>query len=73
MTAPDLDLPPYDVQRVLSASFPDRVRLSCLTWASRVIPNPFIVLVMYWVKYLLFFVGGWAFFVSLSADYAGFG
>ena len=73
MTTPEPDLPPYDVQRILAAPFPERVRLVCRTWAARVDPNPFIVLVMYWTKYLFLFVGGWAFFVSLSADYPGFG
>lgn len=72
MTSPDTDLPPYDPARVVSAPFPERVRLVCRTWASQVFPNPTIVLVMYWLKYLLLFVGGWAYFVSFSADYPGF-
>lgn len=38
----------------------------------QVAPNPFIVLVMYWAKYLFLFAGGWAFFVSFSKDYPGF-
>ena len=67
------DLPPYDPARILAAPFPERVRLVCRTWASQVNPNPPIVLVMYWTKYLLLFVGGWAFFVSFSAGYPGFG
>ena len=71
-TAPDLDLPPYDNQRILEATFSEQVRLACVTWASRINPNPFIVLVMYWAKYILLFVGGWAFFVSFSEGYAGF-
>ncbi len=50
MTAADADLPPYDAQRILTAPFPERVRLACLTWASQVNPNPFIVVVMYWAK-----------------------
>jgi len=66
------DLPPYDPQRVLAAPFPERVRLVCRTWASQVHPNPLIVVAMYWAKYLLLFVGGWAFFVSFSAGYPGF-
>jgi hypothetical protein len=69
----DADLPPYDPQRVLAAPFPERVRLVCRSWASQVNPNPVIVMAMYWVKYLLLFVGGWAFFVSFSAGYPGFG
>ncbi|HEV7733692.1 MAG TPA: DUF3556 domain-containing protein [Candidatus Binatia bacterium] len=68
----DLDLPPYDPARVLAAPFPERVRLLCRTWASQVYPTPGIVLVMYWTKYLLLFIGGWAFFVSFSAGYPGF-
>jgi hypothetical protein len=66
------DLPPYDPQRLLSAPFPERVRLVCRTWASQVNPNPIAVLAMYWAKYLLLFVGGWAFFVSFSAGFPGF-
>ena len=73
MTNSDADLPPYDAERILGAPFPERVRLVCTTWASRVNPNPFIVLVMYWVKYLLLFIGVWAYFVSFAADYPGFG
>jgi len=72
VTTSDSDLPPYDPQRLLSAPFPERVRLVCRTWASQVNPNPLVVLVMYWAKYLLLFVGGWALFVSFSAGYPGF-
>ena len=70
MTA-SADLPPYDPQRLLTAPFPERVRLVCRTWASQVHPNPFIVTVMYWVKYFVLYIGGWAFFVSFDADYPG--
>ena len=52
------DLPPYDRERLLGAVFPERVRLACRTWASQVQPTPFAVIVFYWVKYGLFFVGG---------------
>ena len=72
MATLDTDLPPYEPERILSAPFPERVRLVCRTWASQVYPNPFILLVMYWTKYLFVFTGGWAFFVSLSSDYPGF-
>ena len=72
MSNSDTDLPPYEPERILSAPFPERVRLVCRTWASQVFPNPFIFLVMYWTKYLLLFIGGWAFFVSFSSDYPGF-
>jgi len=69
----EADLPPYDLPRLLGAPFPERVRLVCRSWAAQVNPNPPIVLVMYWLKYLLLFAGGWAFFVSFSAGYPGFG
>ena len=61
----------YEPARILSAPFPERVRLICRTWASQVLPNPPIVLAMYWAKYLLLFIGGWAFFVSFSEGYPG--
>ena len=72
MTTPDTDLPPYEPARMITAPFPERVRLVCRTWASQVFPNPPIVLVIYWLKYVLLFAGGWAFFVSFSAGYPGF-
>jgi hypothetical protein len=71
-TSTGTDLPPYEPARLLGAPFPERVRLVCRTWASQVNPNPPIVLIMYWTKYLLLYVGGWAFFVSFSAGYPGF-
>jgi hypothetical protein len=70
-TSADLDLPPYDPQRILTAPFPERVRLVCRTWASQVHPTPIIVMAMYWAKYLLLFVGGWACFVAFSAGHPG--
>src|SRR5262245_40560656 len=66
------DLPPYAPARLLGAPFPERVRLVCRTWASQVNPTPRLVMGMYWAKYLLLYVGGWAFFVSFSAGYPGF-
>ncbi len=68
----DGDLPPYDPQRLLSAPFPERVRLVCRSWAAQVAPTPAIVMAMYWAKYLVLFLGGWAFFVSFSAGHPGF-
>jgi hypothetical protein len=69
----DADLPPYAPARLLSAPFPERVRLVCRTWASQVTPTPKSVMALYWAKYLFLYVGGWAFFVSFSAGYPGFG
>jgi len=44
----------------------------CRSWAAQVYATPRIVMAMYWVKYLLLFAGGWAFFVSFGRDYPGF-
>jgi hypothetical protein len=73
VTTVDADPPPYAPARLLGAPFPERVRLVCRTWASQVNPTPLVVLVAYWVKYLVLFAGGWALFVSLSADRSLFG
>ena len=72
MTDTASDLPPYDPQRILSAPFPERVRLVCRTWASQVHPNPPVVMALYWAKYIFVYIAGWAFFVSFDAGYAGF-
>lgn len=72
MKTPDPDLPPYEPARMIAAPFPERVRMICRTWAAQVMPNPPIVLAIYWLKYLFLFIGGWAFFVSFSAGYPGF-
>jgi hypothetical protein len=66
------DLPPYDPARLLAAPFPERVRLVCRSWASQIAPTPKSVMAMYWTKYLVLYIGGWAFFVSFSAGYPGF-
>jgi hypothetical protein len=66
------DLPPYEPARLLGADFPERVRLVCRSWASQVSPTPTVVMAMYWAKYLLVYVGVWAFFVSFDAGYPGF-
>lgn len=71
--ATDPDLPPYEPARLLAAPFPERVRLICRTWAAQVFPTPRIVMAMYWAKYLLLYIGGWAFFVSWSAGWPGLG
>ena len=66
------DLPPYDLAFMKAQPYPDRIRLVCRMWASQVAATPFVVLVMYWTKYLLLFAGGWAFFCSFSDGYPGF-
>jgi len=51
--------------------FPQRLRLIARMWASQTNPTPFSVIVMYWLKYFLLFIGGWAFWNSFSAHYTG--
>ena len=70
-TPSDADLPPYDPQRLLATPFPERVRLLCRSWAAQVAPTPMIVMAIYWLKYLVLYIGGWAFFVSFSAGHPG--
>ena len=64
------DLPPYPVAEVLAQPFPERMRLVARSWAAQTQPNSRAILALYWLKYLLVFVGGWAFFCSLSEDAA---
>lgn len=66
------DLPPYPMERVLSAPFPERARLVCRSWAAQVAPNQPIVMALYWLKYLFVYLGGWAAFCALNAGYPGF-
>jgi hypothetical protein len=72
MPIADSDLPPYPVSEVLAKPFPERMRLVCRMWALQISATPFSVVVLYWVKYLLIFFGGWAFFCSFSESYPGF-
>ena len=71
MTTGHADLPPYDPQRIVSAPFPERVRLACVTWANAS-PNLPIVMALYWAKYFFPLIGGWAFWCSFNAGYPGF-
>ncbi len=72
MTTSETDLPPYDPERVLNADFPEKIRLVCRTWAAQIAPNSVAIMAMYWAKYILLFMGGWAFWVSFGKDYPGF-
>ena len=65
------DLPPYDPERVVSAPFPERVRLVCRTWANSS-PNRPSVMALYWGKYFFVLIGLWAFWCSFNAGYPGF-
>ena len=60
------DLPPYPVREMLAKPFPERMRLVARTWAAQIQPNSRAILALYWLKYLLVFIGGWAFFCSCS-------
>lgn len=74
MAISETELPPYeieDVPDVRALPFPQRMRLICRMWASQQNATPFVVIAMYWLKYLLLFVGGWAFFSSFSTNYTG--
>ncbi len=70
MTSGRADLPPYDPQRIVSAPFPERVRLACVTWANAS-PNLPSVMALYWMKYLFPLIGGWALWCSMNAGYPG--
>lgn len=72
MPIADSDLPPYPVNEVLAKPFPERIRLICRMWAMQFAATPISVVVLYWMKYALVFVGGWAFFCSFSRSYPGF-
>jgi hypothetical protein len=71
MTTTHADLPPYDPQRIVSAPFPERVRLACVTWANAS-PNLPSVMALYWIKYFVPLIGGWAFWCHFNAGYPGF-
>jgi hypothetical protein len=71
MTTAPPDLPPYDAQRIVSAPFPERVRLACVTWANDS-PNLPSVMALYWLKYFFPLIGGWALWCSFNAGYPGF-
>ena len=72
MPIADSDLPPYPVYEVLAKPFPERMRLICRIWAMQTTATPISVVGLYWIKYLLVFAGGWAFFCSFSDGYPGF-
>ena len=71
MSSTPTDLPPYEADRILSAPFPERVRLACRTWANES-PNQPSIMALYWAKYLFGLIGGWAILCMFNADYPGF-
>ncbi|MCH2170455.1 DUF3556 domain-containing protein [Myxococcota bacterium] len=64
------DFPTID--QIVDLRFADRLPLLCKEWASQRSATPFSIIVMYWAKYFLLFIGGWAFFASFADDYPGF-
>jgi hypothetical protein len=64
--------PPYTPEQILSAPFGERVRMVCQTWASQANPNPKIVMALYWAKYIVLYIGGFALFNGFNAGYPGF-
>jgi len=60
------DLPPYDMDRLRAAPFPERMRLICWTWLFQVTAPPAVVYLGYVLKIAFFYVGGWMFFCSFS-------
>ena len=66
------DEPPYPLNEPVELSFTERLPLICKQWAYQRNMVPFAILAPYSAKYFLLFIGGWAFFVSRSAGYAGF-
>ena len=74
MSISETEIPPFelsDVPDVAALPFPQRMRLIGRMWASQQNATPLSVIVMYWIKYWLLFIGGWAFFNSFSATYTG--
>jgi len=66
------DLPPHPIREVLAQPYPERMRLAARIWAAQIQPNSRAILALYWLKYLLVFIGGWACFCSFNAGYPGF-
>jgi hypothetical protein len=71
VSAADPARPPDQPARLAAVSFPERVRLVCQVWASQVHATPLGVIALYWVKYLVLFAGGWAFFASFARGWPG--
>jgi Transmembrane protein of unknown function (DUF3556) len=56
----------------VNAPFPERVRLVCANWANES-PNLPIVMALYWFKYFVPLIGGWAFWCTFNAGHPGIG
>ncbi len=60
------DLPPYDLERLRAASYPERIRLVCRMWLYQINATPVPIYIGYVVKIALLFVGGWWFFCTFT-------
>lgn len=58
--------PPSPVAEAPVVPFPERMRLTCRNWAAGEHATPMGVIVFYWVKYALLYIGGWALWVGFS-------
>jgi Transmembrane protein of unknown function (DUF3556) len=72
VTTADSDLPPFSIARMREASFAERVRMLCQSWAAQIAPNQPVVMALYWAKYFFVYAGGWALFAAFDAGYPGF-
>ncbi len=70
MSAPDIGYPPYEPEQVLSAPFHKRVEMACRTFAAQS-PNSPAVMALYWAKYFVVFIGGWAGWCLFNANHPG--
>jgi hypothetical protein len=75
-SGPNLNAAPEDpdfptMEQMLAMRFVDRLPLLCKQWASQVSATPFSIIALYWTKYFVLFIGGWAFFASFAKGYAG--
>ena len=63
--------PPFPADRIASAPYPERMKLTCQNWAHSS-PNRPSVMALYWIKYFFVLIAIWAFWCSFNADYPGF-
>jgi hypothetical protein len=61
---------PHPPEKIVGAPFPERVKLACQNWAHSS-PNLPSVMALYWIKYFVVLIGGWAFWCSFNAGYPG--
>jgi hypothetical protein len=70
MSATDVGEPPYEPHQILSAPFHERAEMACRTFAAQS-PNSPAVMALYWIKYFVVFIGGWACWNLFNANHPG--